>query len=166
MIDLCRIGLNETPGFYFPFWPFSAKCRPMIAKILQLNSNNSETNKDISLKFSAFVYHMSGLNWQKNFDHYLICVSVAPSSRQKLWAPLATIFVEKKFWKKFWWCFRHIWVTPWKEFLISWKKWCFEIFRTALPSRTSVVHALSHHLAKINCKIKRKLSPMWQKMLS
>ena len=121
--------------------PLSPQRRPTIAKIFQLNSHKSKTHKDISLKFSAFVYHMSGLNWQKNFDHCSICVSVAPSSRQKLWAPLATIFVEKKFWKKFWWGFRHIWVTPWKEFSISWKRWRFEIFRTALPSRASVVHA-------------------------
>ena len=90
--------------------------------------------------FSICISHVWA-KLTKNFDHSLICVSVTPSSRQKLWAPLATIFVEKKIWKKFWWGFRHIWVTPWKEFLISWKKWRFEIFRTALPSRASVVHA-------------------------
>ena len=86
---------------------------------------------------------MSGLNWQINFDHCSNCVSLAPSSRQKLWTPLGTVFVEKKFWKKIWWGFRHIWVTPWKEFLISWKKWHSEIFWTDLPSRASVVHGLS-----------------------
>ena len=36
--------------------------RPRIAKIFQLNRNKSETHKDISLKYSAFVYHMSGLS--------------------------------------------------------------------------------------------------------
>ena len=56
---------------------------------------------------------------------------------QKLWALLATIYVEKKIWKKFWWGFRPIWVTRWKEFLISWKKWCFEIFRKSAESRAS-----------------------------
>ena len=56
---------------------------------------------------------------------------------QKLYTPLTTIFVEKKFWKKFWCGSRPIWVTPWEEFLISWKKWRFEIFRTAAPSRAS-----------------------------
>ena len=83
-----------------PTLPFSAKRRPTIAKIFQLNSNKSETNKDIGLKFSAFVHHMSGLNWQKNFGHNSINSPVAPSSIQKLWAPLATKFVEKKKLKK------------------------------------------------------------------
>ena len=49
--------------------PFSAKRRPTIAKIFQLNSNKSGTNRDISLKFSAIVHHMSGLNLFKNFGH-------------------------------------------------------------------------------------------------
>ena len=80
---------------------------------------------------------MSGVNWQKNFSHCSISSSVAPSSMQKLCTPLATIFVEKKFWKKFWCGFRPIWVTPWREFLISWKKWRFEIFRTTAESRAS-----------------------------
>ena len=131
-------------GRKWPTFAFSAKRRPTITKIFQLNSNKSGTNKDTGFKFSAFVYHMSGLNWQKNFGHCSINKSVAPSSMQKLWALLATIYVEKKIWKKFWWGFRHIWVTPWKEFLISWKKWRFEIFRTALPSRASVVHGLAY----------------------
>ena len=100
-------------------------CRPTIARIFQLNGNKSETTEDIDLKFSAFVYHMSGVNWQKIFSHCSISGSVAPSSMQKLWTPPAAIFVEKKFWKKFWCGFRPIWVTPWKEFLISWKKWRF-----------------------------------------
>ena len=80
---------------------------------------------------------MSGLNWPKNFSHCSISGSVAPSSMQKLWTPLATIFVEKKAWKKFWCGSRPIWVTPWKEFLISWKKWRFEIFQMSAESRAS-----------------------------
>ena len=106
-------------------------------QIFQLNDNKSETTQDIDLKFSAFVHHMSGVNWRRNFSHCLISGSVAPSSMQKLWTPPAAIFVEKKIWKKFWCGFRPIWVTPWKEFLISWKKWRFEIFGTSKASRAS-----------------------------
>ena len=72
------------------------KGRPLITKKNQLISNNFYINQDIALKFSAYVHHMSGLNWQENFDQYLICVSVAPSSMQKVWIPLATIFVRKR----------------------------------------------------------------------
>ena len=118
-------------------WPILYACRPTIARIFQLNGNKSETTQDIDLKFSAFVHHMSGVNWHKNFSHCSISRSVAPSSMQKLCTPLATIFVEKKFWKKFWCGFRPIRVTPWREFLISWKKWRFEIFRTTAESRAS-----------------------------
>ena len=121
-------------------WPILYTCRSTIAINFQLNGNKSETAQDIDLKFSSFAHHMCGLDWQENFIHYSISGSVAPSSMQKRWMPLATIFVEKKFWKKFWCGFRPIRVTPWKEFLISWKKWHFEIFRTALPPRASVVH--------------------------
>ena len=88
----------------------------------------------INTKFSAFVHHMSGLNWTKNFSHCSISGPVAPSSMPKLKTPLATIFVEKKFWKKIWWGSRPNWVTPWKEFVISWKKWRFEIFWTSQVS--------------------------------
>ena len=88
----------------------------------------------INTKFSAFVYHMSGLNWTKNFSHCSISGPVAPSSMPKLKTPLATIFVKKNCWKKFWWGSRPNWVTPWKEFVISWKKWRFEIFRTSQVS--------------------------------
>ena len=107
------------------------------ARIFQLNDPNSETAQDIDLKFSAFVYHMSGVNWLENFSHCSISGSVAPSSMQKLWTPPAAIFVEKKNWKKFWSGFRPIWVTPWKEFLISRKKWCLEIFWMTAESRAS-----------------------------
>ena len=64
---------------------------------------------------------------------------------QKLWTPPAAIFAEIKIWKKFWWGFRPILVTWWKHFLISWKKWCFEIFWTSAGSR-AVIHDSSHHL--------------------
>ena len=80
---------------------------------------------------------MSWVNWQKKFSHCSISGLVAPSSMQKLWSPLATIFVEKKIWKNFWCGFRPILFTPSKELLISWKKWRFEIFRTSLESRAS-----------------------------
>ena len=102
-------------------WPISYERRRAIAGKFQLNGNNSKTAQDIDLKFSAFVHHMSGVNWHKNFNQCSISGLVAPSSMQKLWTPLATIFVEKKFWKKIWCGFRPIRVTPWREFLISWK---------------------------------------------
>ena len=82
-------------------WPILYGSRQTIARIFQLNDNKSETTQDIDLKFSAFVHYMSGLNWPKNFIHCSISGSVAPSSMQKLWTPLATIIVETKFWKKF-----------------------------------------------------------------
>ena len=81
-------------------WPILYACRPTIAMIFQLNDNKSEIAQDIDLKFSAIVYHMSGINWQKKFTYCSISGSVAPSSVQKLWTPLATIFVEKTIWKK------------------------------------------------------------------
>ena len=95
-------------------WPILYGSRRAIVKIFQLNDHKSETAQDIDLKFSAFVHHMFGVNWHKNFSHCSISESVAPSSMQKLWTPLATIFVEKNFWK---------------EFLIFWKKMVFWNFR-------------------------------------
>ena len=124
-------------AYFHRNWSISYGSRPSVTKIFQSIDHNSETGQDIILKFSAFVHHISGLNWLKNFGHCSISRQVAPSSMQKLWTPLATVFVEKKIQKKFWWGFRPIWVTPWKEFLISWKKWRFEIFRTTVPSRAS-----------------------------
>ena len=82
-------------------WPILYGSRRTIARIFQLNGNKSETTQDIDLKFSAFVHHMSGVNWQRDFSHYSISGSVAPSSMQKLWTPPAAIFVEKKFEKNF-----------------------------------------------------------------
>ena len=111
-------------------------CRPTIVRIFQLNGNKFETTQVIDLKFSAYVHHMSGVNWQKKVV-ITFSGSVAPPSVQKLWTPLAIRFVEKKFWKKFWRGFRPIRVTPWKEFLISLKKWRFEIFGTSKVSSAS-----------------------------
>ena len=70
------------------------KGRPLSTKKICLISNNFYINQDIALKFSACVYHMSVLNWQKNFWHYSIYRSAAPPSVPKLPTPLATIFVE------------------------------------------------------------------------
>ena len=120
---------NYTDVFFICLTLKSAityKCRRVIVKIFQLHDRKSEN-----------AHHMFGVNWLKNFSHCSISGSVAPSSMQKLCTPLATIFVEKKIWKKFWCGFRPIQVTSWKEFLISWKKWRFEIFRTTAPSRAS-----------------------------
>ena len=72
-----------------------------MAGIFQLNDNKCETAQDIDLKFSAFIYHISEINWQKKFLQCSISRSVTPSSMQKLWIPLATIFVEKKIEKRF-----------------------------------------------------------------
>ena len=127
----------QLPFYFRTNWPILYGSRQAVAKIFQLNDNKSKTTQDIDLKFSAFVHHMSGVNWQKNFSHCSISRSVAPSSMQKLCTPLATIFVEKNFWKKFWCGFRPIQVTPWKEFLISWKKWRFEILWMSAGSRAS-----------------------------
>ena len=55
----------------------------------------------------------------------------------KIWTPLATLFVEIFWNEKNWGGFRPNWVAPWKEFMISWKKRRFEIFRTTAPSRAS-----------------------------
>ena len=101
------------------------KGRPLITKKNQLISNNFYINQDIALKFSAYVYHMSALNWQRNFWHYSISRSAAPPSVPKLLMPLATIFVEIFSKKFFWWGSRPISATPWKEFWISLKKWRF-----------------------------------------
>ena len=56
--------------------------------------------------------------------------------RKKLWTRLETIFVEKKVFKNLFRS-RTIWVTQLKQFLISRKKWRFEIFWTSAPSRAS-----------------------------
>ena len=80
MVTIIGLRLGDN-GLHMPLSP---KRRSTIAKIFQLNCNKSGTNKDIGLKFSAFVHHMSGLNFKKNLGHRLINRSVAPSSMQKL----------------------------------------------------------------------------------
>ena len=52
----------------------------------------------------------------------------------KLWMSLATVFVEIFQKEKNWWGSRPIWVTWWKEFSISFKKWRFEFFCRAKAS--------------------------------
>ena len=52
----------QLPAYVRKNWPISYKRRRAIARIFQLNDHNSETAQDIDLKFSAFVYHMSGPN--------------------------------------------------------------------------------------------------------
>ena len=47
----------------------------------------------------------------------------------KFWTALATVIVGIFFRKKFWWGFRPISVAYQKEFWISWKKRCFQIFQ-------------------------------------
>ena len=120
-----------------PTWVHLSNMSPLVATNFQSFGSNSNINQISILKFSAFVYHMSGPNWLKNFSHCSISGSVAPSSMQKLWTPLAAIFVEKKIWKKIWCGSRPIQVTTWKKFLISWKNWRFEIFGTSKASRAS-----------------------------
>ena len=52
----------------------------------------------------------------------------------KLWTSLGTVFVEIYSKEKNWWRSRPIWVTSWKEFLISLKKWRFENFQRVKAS--------------------------------
>ena len=75
-------------------WLFLVKGRPLNKLNFWLIGNNFYKNQDIALKFSAYVHHMSALNWQKNLWHYSISVSAAPPRVPKLPTPLATIFVE------------------------------------------------------------------------
>ena len=75
-------------------WLFLVKGRPLNKVNFWFIGNNFYKNQDIALKFSAYVYHMSTLDWQKFFWHYSISGSAAPPSVPKLPMPLATIFVE------------------------------------------------------------------------
>ena len=52
----------QVPAYAGKNWPISYERRRAIFKIFQLNDHKSETTQDIDLKFSAFVYHMSGVN--------------------------------------------------------------------------------------------------------
>ena len=115
--------------------PNPANCGHLLQKIFSLLTITFFMNQAIALKFSAFVHHMSALNWQKIFWYYSICGSVVPPIVPKPRTPLVTIFVEIFFQKIFWWGSRPTSATPWKESWISWKKWRFEIFPISHPSR-------------------------------
>ena len=103
------------------------------------------------MKFSPDVNHKPVVNWWKNFGHSTIDMSATPLFVSKLWERLAPVLFEifqKKF---FWWGSRPIWVTQWKEFQISVKKWRFEIFRTSALSRGNrVIHDLMMYLISVN----------------
>ena len=93
-------------------WLFLVKGRPLNKLNFWLIGNNFYKNQDIALKFSAYAYHMSTLDWQKFFWHYSISGWAAPPSVPKLPMPLATIFVEIFSKKIFWWGSRPISATP------------------------------------------------------
>ena len=102
---------------------------------------NSKTVQDIFLKFSPFVTHKSVVNWWKNFGRHTTDLSATPLFVSKLRKGIAPILFEIFSKKFFWWGSRSISVTQWQEFQISSKKWCFEIFGTAAPSRGNwVIH--------------------------
>ena len=113
----------------------SAERRRMLTRIYQLIHDYSKMVWDISLKFSAYVHHMTALIWHKNFGHCLLSKKAAPSSKPKLWKPLAAIFVEIFSKKNFGVSFRPIQVTQQQEFEIFLKKWHFQIFSIAAPSK-------------------------------
>ena len=52
----------QVPAYSCTNWPILYGSRRAIARIFQLNDNKSETTQDIDLKFSVFVYRMSGIN--------------------------------------------------------------------------------------------------------
>ena len=100
------------------------------------------------MKFSPDVNHKPVVNWWKNFGHSTIDMSATPLFVSKLWERLAPVLFEISQKKFFWWGSRPIWVTQWKEFQISVKKWRFEIFRTSALSRGNrVIYVLHLSLA-------------------
>ena len=107
----------------------------MLTRIFQLIHDYSKTVWDISLKFSAYVHHMTALIWHKNFGYCLLGKTAAPSIKPKLWKSLAALFVEIFSKKILGGGFRPIWVTQWQEFEIFPQKWRFQIFQVALLSR-------------------------------
>ena len=113
----------------------SAERRQMLTRIFQLIHDYSKTVWDISLKFSAYVQHMTALIWHKNFGHCLLGKTAAPSIKPKLWKSLAALFVEIFSKKILGGGFRPIWVTQWQEFEIFPQKWRFHIFQLALLFR-------------------------------
>ena len=91
----------------------------------QLFGHYSNKNQDIFLKFSAFLYLMFVLNWQKNFGRCSISLPATTNFDQNFGWLLWPYLLEFFFWKKFLLGSRPIPVAIWKEFWISWKKWCF-----------------------------------------
>ena len=62
-----------------PLWTLLVKVSkggPLVVTFFQLFGHYSNKNQDIFLKFSAFLYHMSLLNWHENFGH---CSNSLPS---------------------------------------------------------------------------------------
>ena len=113
----------------------SAERRRMLTRIFQLIHDYSNIVWTTSLKFSAYVHHMTALIWQKKFGHYLLGKKAAPSSWSKLWKPLATLFVEIFSKRILGGGFRPIWVTQLQKFKIFPQKWHFQIFQVAALSR-------------------------------
>ena len=105
---------------------------PLVATNFQSFSSKSNKNQDIFLKFSAFVHHIA--NMTKKFCPFFKWPAHHGPFQPKLWTPLATVFVEIFQREKIWWGSRPIWVTSWKEFPISLKKWHFGFFRTSKAS--------------------------------
>ena len=146
-LDLCKSydpltgNLEQQMAYFQQNWLWPTESRPFVVLKFQLNGHNFYINQDIALKFSAFVHHMSALNWQKNFGHYSISVPVAPSSMPKLLTPLATTFVEISFQKKIWWGFWTHLTYPIEGFFDILKKMAFWNFSNESSVQiNSVVH--------------------------
>ena len=117
------------------------------------------------MKFSPDVNHKPVVNWWKNFGHSTIDMSATPLFVSKLWERLAPVLFEISQKKFFWWGSRPIWVTQWKEFQISVKKWRFEIFRTSALSRGNrVIHGLSFQYTILQLGYISRPSGYWDKL--
>ena len=124
-------------------------------------AKKTKSAQDIDLKFSAFAHHIFGVNWQKNSNHCSISGSVVPSSMQKLWTPLKTIFVEKKFWKKLWCGFRPILVIKWKDFLMPCKNGDLWFFKQVHHPEPVFMHPLNE-----SAKVFKYFWSCWQYLCS
>ena len=64
-----KICCNKWPriGHYLQFCLKVTRSGPFVITNFQWIGHYSDINQDIFLKFSAFVYHISVLNWQQNF---------------------------------------------------------------------------------------------------
>ena len=119
LVTACLLGTTRllgTPEYSLRNWPIAYRSRPIIAKLFQLNSNESEMGQGINLEFSAFVHRMSGLNWTKRFSH---CSVSGTSSTKKNQNPRATMVVNKFFWKtnkqNLGWLSRHNWCNQGRQ---------------------------------------------------